>query len=197
MHQLQRVVLLLVRNCNLSLLSLQQPAFLPRPVVSTRYIETGLYEGDSFAVALRAPFKRLDGIEFSSKYVQHCQGRFQDPRVRISQGSSIGWLKLLLEDVPTTFWLDAHFTGDPLRPELMSPAIGECPLLGELQIIAAFLWTERPVIMIDDLHMFQPPFWVTPEARNFTRTHWPTYDDIVRVLADYQVVPHRGVLYAF
>jgi hypothetical protein len=194
----------------MSLLNLSQPAFMPRPLVQHRYFETGLYEGDSMDVATRRSrqsvgsalpvFNELVGVEFVRDYAFYCRGRFRDnPRVQIFEGCSVDWLATLLPGsahLATTFWLDAHYTGDPLRPGMMS-RFGECPLLNELAVINRVDWTTKPIMLIDDLHMYEPAFWETEAAENYTRADWPKLSDIKQSLPDYEIHTSNGVIYAF
>lgn len=182
----------------MSLINLSHPSpTLPVSLVRRRYFETGLYEGDSMAEAARHDFRELIGVEFSSNYAYYCRGRFRaDDRVKIYEGCSVDWLATLIADVPTTFWLDAHFTGDPLRSGMKS-RFGECPLLSELTVITRFEWTVKPLVIIDDLHMFEPAFWNTPAAEPYNRPEWPTLEQIRGALSDYQVSTYNGVIYAF
>lgn len=176
----------------MSLINLSNPSF-----IRDRYFETGLYEGDSLAVAAKAGFQELIGVEYSSNYAYYCRGRFrEEPRIKIYEGCSVDWIATLIADVPTTFWLDAHFTGDPLRQGMKS-RFGECPLLSELAVITRFEWTVKPIILIDDLHMFEAPFWETAAAEPFNRAEWPTFEQIRATLSAYEVNSFNGVIYAF
>lgn len=178
----------------MSTLSFNAPHF---PIVQSRFIETGMYAGDSMAEAAKCEFNTLDGIEIAPEWVAHCQAKFaDDPRVTVYAGSSTAILPSILRDEPTTFWLDAHFTGDPLRPQLMDPAAGECPLLEELRIITEFPWTTTPTILIDDSHMYRSDFWQSSEAKNFTQAQWPTLEQIKAVLEPkYRVEEYLGALW--
>lgn len=143
-------------------------------------------------------FASLDGIECSAAQAVHCVRRFDhDSRVTVHGGRSTWVLPHILYDVPTTFWLDAHYTGDALRPELMDPVDGQCPVLEEIRFIQQFGWSAKPVILIDDLHMYQEPFWSTAQAQNFDRRQWPTLRQLREALLNYQFVPFNGVIYAF
>lgn len=154
-------------------------------MIRERFIETGTYMGDTLASALKHPFQHLDSCELSENLYKYCRSAFaNEPRVTLHHGSSPEFLSGALRDVPTMFWLDAHFSGKPNPREAAFP---ECPLLAELDVILAFPWTTRPIIIIDDSHMFEEDFWSGPNAWRFTRSEWPTLGEIVKRLAGYSL----------
>lgn len=179
----------------MGILSNFQPSFLPVSLVRQRFIETGVYVEGTMTYAVQHKFKRLDGIEINPDRVQRCRTRFaSDPRVKIHRGSSPDVLKRILEDVPTTLWLDAHFTGADRN--LMDVQHGECPLLAELAIINAFSWTVKPIILIDDVFMFNNEFWKTPKAKNFDRRQWPQWERVKQAFIGYELLIRDDILYA-
>lgn len=167
-------------------------------LVHQRFIETGLYVGATMIEAAKQPFQYLDGIEINAELANRCREHFSDdPRVTIHRGTSPDILRRILRDEPTTFWLDAHFSGTPCsRDGMMDPELGECPLLEELDVITSFVWTVLPIILIDDAHMFSEAFWGTPGSEHFTRSHWPDAKQIEAALPGFVVTESAGVLYA-
>lgn len=97
----------------------------------------------------------------------------------------------------TTFWLDAHYSGN--NREWHDPRYGECPLLKELEIIAAAPWKEPPIICIDDAYIFHERVWQGPswifQPELFTRSHWPLLADIQRLIPDYELREENYVLF--
>jgi len=176
-----------------------EPPFLPRSLVQERFVETGAFCGDTLAVATLSPFATLETIEIAEAYAAHCTRRFAaDARVTVYHGSSPDVLPRIIRDRPTTFWLDGHFSGGKGqdRTSMMDARYGECPVLAELEIITRFQWTVRPIIAIDDVHMFTQDFWRTSRARHFTRAHWPTLDAVLAALPRYAITIEQNILYA-
>jgi hypothetical protein len=126
------------------------------------YIETGLSEGTSMAVALAfsAPaFLELHGIEVDAAMVEKSRSRFaNEKRLTIHHGSSLDVLPTILDPTRrTVFWLDAHYDG--AKPTSFDPRHGQCVLLEELRLIAKVPWKTRPVILIDDASTFCSDAW--------------------------------------
>lgn len=110
------------------------------------FFETGTCYGWACEVA-RHHFEQVYSIELSPKYYSLAVERLHEyPNVHLFQGDSAKILGAILEttpNVPTLFWLDAHYScGDTAKGEI------DPPLEPEL----AAIYEHRPdaVILIDD-----------------------------------------------
>jgi hypothetical protein len=89
---------------------------------------------------------------------------------------------------PTLFWLDAHWSGGHTAGE----GVEECPLLGELALIAPAL--DRHFVLIDDARLFAMP----PPPPNRIES-WPCLADVFDVLRSRHrpyIVIYRDVIVA-
>jgi hypothetical protein len=159
-----------------------------RNIVRDVFIETGTYLGETLALALRAGFKELYSIEISRALADQARHRFQGTdNVHVINGSSPFELRGLVENPNirakgVTFWLDANWSGG--HEDVCDPQFGQCPLLAELEEIFLYRWGVKPIVLIDDAHMF-----LKPVPTNFDQAQWPTMDDIKkRIPGDYSVV---------
>jgi hypothetical protein len=154
------------------------------------YIETGLSEGTSMAVALAfsAPrFAKLYGIEVDDEMFTKSCDRFRQQmaqnRLSIYEGSSLDVLpQILSPDKKTVFWLDAHYDG--AKPTSFDPRHGQCVLLEELRLILAVPWKSRPFILIDDASTFCSDVWWDRGAHGvgMDRKQNPTFQQIYDVV---------------
>ncbi len=158
------------------------------------FVETGTAEGNTLAHAsLR--FEHCVSIEQNEKLYQAAVERFKNKtNVRLYHGHSPHILcKILDPAVPTTFWLDAHYSAQGIT---LMQGYGECPLLDELHVITALKWDTPPIIMIDDAFMFDDtvncpgsryPFWTSNESDHivYHRAQWPRVEQIDEVLSSY------------
>ncbi len=151
------------------------------------YIETGVSEGTSMAVAQAfnmPPFQKLLGIEVDPAMVIHARDRFgKDERVVIYQASSLDVLPNIINPArATVFWLDAHYDG--AKPTSWDRRHGQCVLLEELRIIAKVQWRRWPVVLIDDSSTFCSNEWWERGAhgQGMLRDHNPTFQQIYDVL---------------
>jgi hypothetical protein len=173
-----------------------KPASFPLTQV---FIETGTQRGNSLAAALAAGYPKCLSVEYTELFYQFAVERFAgEPRVRLFKGSSPDLLPEMIDpNETTTFWLDAHFSGSDR--DWQDPKYGECPLLKELEIIAAAPWKEPPIICIDDAYIFLERIWEGPswifQPELFTRSHWPLLADIQRVIPDYDLREENYVLF--
>ncbi|MFN0052140.1 MAG: hypothetical protein ACKV0T_08110 [Planctomycetales bacterium] len=158
--------------------------------VTVRFVETGTHLGVSVRAALELGYREVCSIEISDEFFGKARLAFQnDLRVRLFHGSSPNLLpQVIAPDVPTTFWLDAHYSGTTLPSH--DPTFGQCLLLAELAIIAAFPWQVRPLIAIDDAFLFEPATWegACPELFNpdgMVQGDWPTRDQVEQALPGY------------
>jgi hypothetical protein len=158
------------------------------------FVETGTAEGNTLDFASRC-FERCLSIESNERLYMGAIERFKEiPNVRIFHGYSPHILRDILEpSMPTTFWLDAHYSG---QGNTLVPGHGECPLLEELEVIAKVPWETTPIILIDDAFMFDDsvnapgskyPFWGSNETDCivYHKAQWPRVEEIDTVLAGY------------
>lgn len=163
-------------------------------VIRPRFIETGTNTGNTLENA-RHLFDECISIEQGEAYYRSASERFKDvPNIKLFHGDSPEILKQVIDpDILTAFWLDAHYheNSDTLGPS------GQCPLVAELRVIAAAPWRIKPIILIDDAHMFDgsiphpgshSPFWISNESNHtsYNRTHWPKIEEIESILDGYK-----------
>lgn len=169
-------------------------AGLERPL----FVETGTNTGNTLANAAQV-FQSCISIEQNLPlFFQACR-RFMDSKnVHLYEGDSPVILRTLISsriimgNVPTTFWLDAHYftNGDTLGLS------GQCPLLAELEAILLCDWDTKPIIVIDDAFMFDDkinhpgfdkPFWFSNDSGydNYDRKQWPRIEEIDRALSGF------------
>ncbi len=166
----------------------RQSVEFPMPLLmGDTYIETGLSEGTSMAVALdwrNPPFKELHGIEIDPAMVDFSQRRFGgEGRLTIHHGSSLDVLPRLLDPSRrTVFWLDAHYDG--AKTSSFDPRHGQCVLLEELKLISRVSWRNWPIILIDDASTFCSDEWWSRGAHGtaMDRKQNPTFQQIYDVL---------------
>lgn len=163
-------------------------------VIGERFIETGTNVGNTLELA-RTHFKSCISCEQGQAMYEQCLRRFAGcENVILSHGESPAFLREVVTDVPTTFWLDAHYfeNGDTL-----APSGKQCPLLDELRVITAFPWTQPHMVMIDDAYMFDDaiphpgsvhPFWTSNESNHasYNRQHWPKIEEIDAIMQGYE-----------
>jgi hypothetical protein len=173
-----------------------KPPALP---VTEVFIQMGMQRGNSLAAALAAGCPECRSVEYTDLFYEFARERFvNEPRVRLFHGSSPDVLPAMIDPgKSTTFWLDAHFSGSDRAWQ--DPKYGECPLLKELEIIAAAPWKVPPVICIDDAFIFRESTWDGPswvfQPELFTRSHWPLLADIQRMIPDFDLVEDNYVLF--
>ena len=143
------------------------------------FVETGTGQGDTLRTAAANAFEVLHSIECSQGlYLQAVTNFGRDPRVHLWHGESAGILPWILDPTrPTTFWLDAHWSGGEFgegRPSV------ECPLLLELEAILAKPWTVPPIILIDDAHALDGSYFQSQGSRDrgFHPEAWPTIEQV-------------------
>lgn len=179
------------------------PDFHLSTIVRDVYIETGVGLGKSFRNALRSGFRTLYGIEideecykdYSETILKHVP---QDVKVNLYKGSSPDILDSIIDgNYPTTFWLDAHYTGS--FDSYYDKKYGECPLLKELEVIVKKDWLRKPLILIDDSVCFTGSFWKRQSASQFHPEEWPTLEQILEILDphEYTMILNMDILYFF
>lgn len=148
------------------------------------YIETGVHVGETMQNAVNSnKFKKLIGIECDNTNFMSSKQRFDPyPNVKIIKGNSLDILPRILEaNKKTLFWLDAHYCGHGMK-NLMVQSAGECPLMGELEIITKQEWEILPTILIDDPMMFYHDKWDKRLKEDFDMKQWPTIKQIEQIL---------------
>ena len=116
------------------------------------FIETGTYLGDGVQRALNAKYKIVLSIELDKKRYLNAKKRFsKNKNVRIIHGNSGIELSKLLKKVkePCTFWLDAHYCGEPIS-DGVAIANKWCPMKEELEAINKH-HIKNHTILIDDM----------------------------------------------
>lgn len=160
---------------------------LPSPLPVTEcFIETGTHRGDSLRIALDMGYQKCKSVELSPPLYESARQRFAgEPRVELFLGSSPVLLPTMIEpDLTTTFWLDAHYTGN--SGSVLDQVYGECPLVAELRVILMSPWKLLPLVLIDDAFIFDEDTWQTPgplfEPAHFRREHWPRMAELHELL---------------
>ena len=101
------------------------------------FVETGTFLGDGVRKAIDARFPAIYSLEIDAGLVERNRAQFaQHPQVTIVHGDSSKDLGALVAPLagPITFWLDGHYSSNPLtgyNPEHI------CPILLELDQIRA------------------------------------------------------------
>lgn len=158
--------------------------FEPKWVQGRVFIETGTGGGWTLLNAAEAGFRDLWSIEFDEMAYEYNREKFKDlPHVHLLHGDSRDMLaRVVQRTVPTTFWLDAHFSGGSFWYDERHEGRHQCPLLAELNVILAQDWETPPVILIDDWVLFLP--WEQERYdQGFRREEWPYLPDVVAPLA--------------
>lgn len=168
-----------------------RPVWLP---LTELWIETGTQRGDSLAAALAIGYPHCLSVEFVKSLHNYSSKRFGgESRVQLFHGSSPDILPQMIDPAKTTtFWLDAHYSGDNISWQ--DPKCGECPLLQELKVILAVSWNKSPIICIDDAFMFKPDNWNTLSPP-FTKAHWPDLSEIAMMLSGYRLTEENAVFF--
>jgi len=121
------------------------------------FIETGSFIGDGIQAALDAGFEIVYSIEISKPLYDRCVERFKgNSNVHLIYGDSLVVLKELLSkiDVPVTFWLDGHNSGEDTETGIHTEyGIYERPLIYELQIIRNH-FIKTHTLLIDDMRLW-------------------------------------------
>jgi hypothetical protein len=159
------------------------------------FIETGTGEGNTLYHASQV-FERCISIEQNEKAYLLAKERFKDtPTIELHHGHSPLILPRILDpQVPTTFWLDAHYHGQGVT---LCPDGGECPLAAELRAIMRAPWNTPPLVAIDDSFMFDDsiphpgskyPFWFSNESGHdiYHRNQWPRIEELDAILEGYE-----------
>jgi hypothetical protein len=136
----------------------------------TRAVETGTLHGNG-AATLAAIFPEVVTIELSPEFHAAAMRRFaENPRVKAVHGESGVELKRHVDrNVPTLYFLDAHWTGGESAGEEI-----DCPIRDELKALAD--GSPEDCILIDDAHLFEePPAWRRAAA-------WPPMPELLQLI---------------
>lgn len=138
-----------------------------------RAVETGTAFGDSTAL-LAGVFDRVITLELSPAYAAAARDRFASvDGVEVVEGNSGELLREIADpDVPTFYFLDAHWTGGPAGGEEL-----ECPVVEELAALAQ-RGCDRDVVVIDDVRVFARP------PAGHSRLRWPEPRELERLLLE-------------
>jgi hypothetical protein len=116
------------------------------------FVETGSYDGDGIKNAIFSGYKNIYSIELAEKYYYLCKNYFlYNENVHLSLGDSVKELPTILSQInePTTFWLDAHYSGgDTDFANVLSPLMTEIDIIGSHPI-------KEHTILIDDMREWQ------------------------------------------
>lgn len=145
-----------------------------------RAVETGTFHGDG-AATLAAVFPEVVTIELSPELHAAARHRFQaDDRVHPVQGESGAELpRYVTPDVPTLYFLDAHWCGGMTAGESVDCAIRE-----ELDGLAG--GNENDCLVIDDARIFEHG---PPPPRDPSR--WPSLPELISLI--HRIHPHHYV----
>lgn len=130
------------------------------------FVETGTSFGDMVR-AMIPHFDRIWTIELGDRLYAEAQEMFRDARnvelIHGDSGTELGRLIPTL-DAPALFWLDAHYSGGPLRGATSARGEKDTPILEELDHILGAV-EARHVMVIDDARLFgTDPAYPTVDA---------------------------------
>lgn len=119
------------------------------------FIETGTFKGEGLQMALDIGFANVRSVEIHEPYWKENLLKYHNnPRVRLYLGSSEEQLWNMIQgiNVPCTFWLDGHWSGD----DTPTWSGQNCPLEDELNIIKQH-HIKNHTILIDDIRCCGTP----------------------------------------
>lgn len=167
-----------------------------RSLVRPAFVETGYHRGAAVAAALAAGFDSVESVEYDRRL--YCAGLLKfanEPRVRLHRGSGPDVLPSILDPkTPTTIYLHDHFLGPEYGPP--DPVYGECPLLAELDAVGRVPWAVRPIVVVDDWHLFRRP-WESGLLARLDPDQWPEAGAVLDRLHGCGFVHTEFTLYAF
>lgn len=155
------------------------------PISGERFIETGTRDGNSLWYA-KDHFKKCLSVELDRDLFARAIRRFHGVNdVELYMDYSYRFLRYVIDHrIPTTFWLDAHWDGNPILSSLHTEGIKQCPLLEELYEIERINWRTPPIILIDDMRMFNGEDFRKHPGR-WKEDEWPTIEQIDAALPGY------------
>lgn len=154
------------------------------------FVETGTSFGD-MVQAMIPHFDRIWTIELGERLHAEAQRKFRDAaNVTLVHGDSGRELGRLIPELetPALFWLDAHYSGGPLRGATSARGEKDTPILEELHHVLGAS-EPRHVVVIDDARLFgvDPAYPTLDDVASFVRSRSPrrrmTVDcDCIRIL---------------
>lgn len=114
-------------------------------------VETGTFRGDS-AAEIADALGSCVTVELDRSHFDRASRRFAaDNRVTVLLGSSADHLRSVCSQLtgPTLFWLDGHYSGAGT-----AGARYQCPVLAELDAVAALPDPTEHVVLVDDARLF-------------------------------------------
>ena len=162
-----------------------------------KVIETGTCLGASTAIAAKV-VSEVHSIELSQDlYNKSCQNLQNYTNVKLYWGDSGKILiDAILDDKPTLFWLDGHYSGVYSNQDT---ALGEknTPIIKELQTIKKAN-LKNAIILIDDIRVFDKRL---KDLNNIIIGGYPDFNKISKIIKDinpnYQVLLIDDALLAF
>ncbi len=151
------------------------------------FVETGSGGGDGIMAALDAQFKEIYSIELSNLLFNECLEKFKHiEKVKLYHGKSVDILPKILKHINKrcTFWLDAHYCGEPTAGKGKG-----IPLMDELKIIAKHP-IKNHIVMIDDIRLIRDKE-MDEEWKHF----FYTTNDIEKFI--YGINPDYKIIYDF
>jgi hypothetical protein len=154
------------------------------------FIESGTNTGDTVAILLEE-FDNIVTIEIDPELTEFARERFADhPKVNCVNADSGEFIADMVPYLtePVIYWLDGHFCGGSVRPEIDTPIREE--------LTAALHSPAGSVILIDDARLFGGMDGHTEEYKDYPAIDWiadlvytcelafSVEDDIMRI------VPH-------
>jgi hypothetical protein len=149
------------------------------------FIETGSYAGDGIQAALDSGFKQVISLEVGFDNWKQCNERFNNyPNVIIAHKDSAIELWNMIQhiDVPITFFLDGHESGEGTPMGLV-----KIPILYELNQIRKH-HIKTHTIIIDDVRRW---VGINPE-RDFNLEN--IVDTLMRINPKYQITYADGTV---
>lgn len=151
------------------------------------FIETGTNTGDTVAILLDE-FDQIVTIEIDTDLTEEARQRFEGVyKVDCVNADSGEFLRLLVPTLtePAIYWLDGHYCGGAVHPEIDTPIREE---------LAAVLQSPPgSVILIDDARLFGSMEEHTEEYKDYPEINWVCHqavqagyewlveDDIIRI----------------
>ena len=157
------------------------------------FVETGTSFGD-MVKAMIPHFDRIWTIELGDRLYAEAQEKFRDARnVELIHGDSGRELGRLIPklNAPALFWLDAHYSGGPLRGATSARGEKDTPILEELDHILGAA-EPRHVVVIDDARLFgtDPAYPTLDAVAALVRSRSPNFR-VVFACDCIQILPGR------
>ena len=144
------------------------------------YVETGTGQGISLTYALKYPFKKLYSIDIDEELIKTAKEKFNDPRLELVHNYSTNGIYEIVQntkDIPTIFFLDAHFPGADFGKMSYEESIRTFnetafPLKEEIEIIKQYKNFKNDVIIIDDFIIYEEGDYDTIKEGITWRYQW-------------------------